>query len=132
MDALGAGSLPIIPIGSRLNKGVPVKDQKRNQMRDIHFPHHRHQDALEDCNVCHDLFPAKAGSIAELKAQGRLKKNRCWKSISSPVTSKEKLPEKKPDRPLCPMPPKNRIALEHDRVWRCKVTSRLSTMFSLS
>jgi hypothetical protein len=61
MDALGAGSLPIIPIG---------------KMRNIHFPHHRHQNALDDCNICHDLFPAKAGSIAELKAQGRLKKNR--------------------------------------------------------
>ena len=71
-------------------------------MRDIHFPHHRHQNALDDCDVCHDLFPAKAGSIAELKAQGWLKKNRCWKSIASPVTSKEKLPGKKPDRPPVP------------------------------
>jgi hypothetical protein len=43
-------------------------------MRDVHFPHHRHQDALGDCNICHDLFPKKLGSIDELKNQGKLKK----------------------------------------------------------
>lgn len=42
--------------------------------RDVHFPHHRHQRALEDCNICHDLFPRKLGSIEELKNQGKLKK----------------------------------------------------------
>ena len=46
------------------------------KMRDIHFPHHRHQNVLGDCNVCHDLFPARSGSITELKEQGKLKKNR--------------------------------------------------------
>ena len=44
------------------------------KMRDVHFPHHRHQDALKDCNICHDLFPKKLGSIDELKNQGKLKK----------------------------------------------------------
>ena len=42
--------------------------------RDVHFPHHRHQDALGDCNICHDLFPQKLGGIEELKNQGKLKK----------------------------------------------------------
>ena len=44
------------------------------KMRDVHFPHHRHQDALGDCNICHDLFPKKIGGIEELKRQGKLKK----------------------------------------------------------
>ena len=42
--------------------------------RDIHFPHHRHQDVLGDCNICHDLFPKKLGSMQEPKNQGKLKK----------------------------------------------------------
>jgi hypothetical protein len=40
----------------------------------VNFPHHRHQDALGDCQICHSLFPQKAGIIKELKAQGKLKK----------------------------------------------------------
>ena len=42
--------------------------------KDVHFPHRRHQDVLGDCNICHDLFPQKLGSIEELKNQGKLKK----------------------------------------------------------
>ena len=44
------------------------------KMRDVHFPHHRHQNALGDCNLCHGLFPPQAGSITKLKAQGILRK----------------------------------------------------------
>ena len=38
----------------------------------VTFPHQRHQTKLADCNICHSLFPQKAGAIAELKAQGKL------------------------------------------------------------
>jgi hypothetical protein len=40
----------------------------------VPFPHHRHQDKLGDCQICHSVFPQKAGIIKELKAQGKLKK----------------------------------------------------------
>ena len=40
----------------------------------VPFPHHRHQDKLGDCEICHSLFPQKAGIIKELKEQGKLKK----------------------------------------------------------
>ena len=56
------------------NNGAEIILINGGKMRDINFPHHRHQNALGDCNVCHDLFPAEAGSIAALKAQGKLKK----------------------------------------------------------
>lgn len=40
----------------------------------ISFPHRRHQTALDQkCEVCHDLFPQKLGSIQELKEEGKLK-----------------------------------------------------------
>jgi hypothetical protein len=41
---------------------------------DVPFPHHRHQAALSDCNLCHSLFPQVSGSIEKLKAEGKLKK----------------------------------------------------------
>lgn len=39
----------------------------------VPFPHRRHQESLkEGCQVCHDLFPQKRGSIEALKAEGKL------------------------------------------------------------
>ena len=38
----------------------------------VPFPHHRHQNALGECNICHDLFPQEQGSIARLKKEGIL------------------------------------------------------------
>ena len=42
--------------------------------RSIPFPHQKHVDILDDCNVCHDLYPTTAGIIATMKKQGKLKK----------------------------------------------------------
>ena len=41
---------------------------------DISFPHHMHQDAIGDCNVCHSIFPKSKGAIKDLIAQKELKK----------------------------------------------------------
>jgi len=38
------------------------------------FPHHRHQNALNDCKICHTLFPQEQGGIARLKQDGKLVK----------------------------------------------------------
>jgi hypothetical protein len=56
------------------NKGSEIILLDGGKMRNVHFPHHRHQNALSDCNICHNLFPQKAGGIKELKDQGKLKK----------------------------------------------------------
>jgi hypothetical protein len=37
---------------------------------DVPFPHHRHQDAIESCEVCHETFPRQAGAIEALKRAG--------------------------------------------------------------
>ncbi|MFH1977495.1 MAG: cytochrome c3 family protein [Pseudomonadota bacterium] len=45
--------------------------------------HHLHQNALNDCNLCHNLFPQTAGIIQKLKDEGTLEKkkvmNQCQK-----------------------------------------------------
>ncbi len=38
----------------------------------VPFPHHRHQNTLQDCDVCHSLFPQEQGGIERLKAEGKL------------------------------------------------------------
>jgi cytochrome c-type protein NrfB len=45
----------------------------------VPFPHHRHQNALRDCNICHSLFPMKQGAIERLKAEGKLVKQQVMK-----------------------------------------------------
>lgn len=40
----------------------------------VAFPHHRHQDTLKDCQVCHTLFPREQGGIERLKKTGELVK----------------------------------------------------------
>ena len=40
----------------------------------VPLPHWAHQNRLTDCKTCHDVFPQKAGAIASLKAEGKLKK----------------------------------------------------------
>ncbi len=40
----------------------------------VPFPHHRHQRILDDCKVCHELFPQERGGIVKLKNEGRLMK----------------------------------------------------------
>jgi hypothetical protein len=38
----------------------------------VQFPHHRHQNKLGDCKICHDLFPREQGGISRLKKEGQL------------------------------------------------------------
>ena len=40
----------------------------------VPFPHHLHQNVMNDCNACHSIFPKTAGIIKDLKQQGKLKK----------------------------------------------------------
>ncbi|MFP4446653.1 MAG: cytochrome c3 family protein [Desulfosudaceae bacterium] len=55
----GAGQNLVIPGGSKA---------------DITLPHARHQEVLDDCDSCHNLFPQQAGSIVQMKEAGELKK----------------------------------------------------------
>ena len=74
---LGAGFIGITAAVE--NKGAKVILINGGKARDVHFPHLRHQTALKDCDICHALFPKKVGSIAALKAQGKLKKKQVMK-----------------------------------------------------
>jgi hypothetical protein len=67
--------------GSVALSGAPVENKGAAEIKlpggnrgPVSFPHHQHQDQLGDCDICHSVFPQKAGIIEALKAEGKLKK----------------------------------------------------------
>ena len=56
------------------DKGAQDIELEGSRTGKVPFPHHRHQAALNDCKVCHDIFPQSAGAVEKLKNQGSLKK----------------------------------------------------------
>jgi len=54
------------------NKGAEQITLDGGERGMVHFPHHRHQNKLGDCNICHTLFPQEKGAIAKLKTEGKL------------------------------------------------------------
>ena len=78
--ALGAGML-FYTAGSIALSGAPVENKGAAEIKllggkrgPVPFPHHQHQDKLGDCDICHSVFPQKAGIIEALKSEGKLKK----------------------------------------------------------
>ena len=55
------------------DKGAQDIELAGGKRGNVPFPHHRHQETSADCNICHGVFEQKAGSIEELKTQGKLK-----------------------------------------------------------
>jgi Cytochrome c7 and related cytochrome c len=56
------------------NKGAKSIEIDGGTRGKVPFPHHRHQENLSDCTICHSIFPQKSGSIEALKTDGKLKK----------------------------------------------------------
>ncbi len=56
------------------NKGAEQIELYGGKSGPVPFPHLVHQDVIEDCKVCHELFPQKIGAIEKLKASGELQK----------------------------------------------------------
>lgn len=40
----------------------------------VQFPHRLHQQKINDCNACHDLFPREKGAIKAQQEAGKLEK----------------------------------------------------------
>lgn len=54
------------------NRGAPEIVLEGGVRGKVPFSHLKHQEALNDCGVCHAVFPQAKGSIETLKAQGKL------------------------------------------------------------
>ncbi len=81
------------------NKGPERLELDGGKKGIVYVPHRSHQERLNDCNVCHDIFPKKAGVIKALKAEGKLKN----KFVMSKLCIKCHKLEKKAGRPYGPV-----------------------------
>ena len=77
---LGAGMLFFAAVSVALS-GTPVENKGAAEIKlpggtrgPVPFPHHKHQNNLVDCKICHSLYPQEPGIIEKLKAEGKLKK----------------------------------------------------------
>ena len=59
--------------GTSAGEGISGGALEGGSGGNVPFPHRRHQESLkEGCQVCHDTFPQKRGSIEAMKAEGKL------------------------------------------------------------
>jgi hypothetical protein len=63
------------------NKGAKELEMPGGVRGNVPFPHHLHQNALGNCDVCHILFPQVRGSIETLKAEGKLKRKQVMNTL---------------------------------------------------
>ncbi len=76
------GMMLIVAVSQAVeNKGAKVIALAGGKAGKVPFPHHRHQEVLVDCKICHSIFPQKAGIVEELKAQGKLTKKQVMKKL---------------------------------------------------
>lgn len=69
------GILMAISIGvAAQNSGAEKIVLEGGKTGNVSFPHKLHQENLNDCDACHSAFPQEEGSIAKLKAEGKLEK----------------------------------------------------------
>lgn len=66
---------------SSQNKGAAEIVLDGKTMGKVAFPHQRHQEKLADCDICHSVFPQKAGAIEELKTQEKLAKKQVMNDL---------------------------------------------------
>lgn len=55
-----------------VDKGAPQMNLEGGSRGIVPFPHNQHQTTLNDCQVCHTLFPQEQGGIQRLIKEGKL------------------------------------------------------------
>jgi hypothetical protein len=85
--------------------GLAAQNMGAKEMRlaggsrgEVPFPHLDHQSRLDDCNVCHSLFPQAKDSVEALKAEGKLK----GKQVMNKLCIKCHKAEKRAGKPAGP------------------------------
>ena len=73
LSALIAGTSIAVSLASE-NPGAENIVLEGGKRGEVPFPHRQHQKNLDDCQICHSVFPQDSGAIVKLKAEGTLKK----------------------------------------------------------
>ncbi|MBW1889545.1 MAG: cytochrome c3 family protein [Deltaproteobacteria bacterium] len=69
--AVSVAAVAVVGAGNQGAENIKIYGGSKGN---ILFPHHAHQDQLQDCNTCHSVFPQEADSIKKLKDSDQLKK----------------------------------------------------------
>ena len=83
------------------NKGAKDIELFGGKRGKVPFPHHRHQDKLGNCDICHTVFEQKSGIIDELKAQGKLKKKYVMNKLCTKCHKEKKKAGEKSGPTIC-------------------------------
>jgi len=76
------GLMVIVAVSQAIeNKGAKDITLVGGKSGNVPFPHHRHQEVIGDCKICHSIFSQEAGVIEELKAEGKLKKKQVMNKL---------------------------------------------------
>jgi hypothetical protein len=79
---------------SEQNQGSENMVIEGGRLGKVPFPHHIHQNTLNNCNYCHNLFPKTLNSIEKLIDEGKLKKkevmNNCRECHKQKAENNEK------------------------------------------
>jgi mono/diheme cytochrome c family protein len=101
-------SVAAIVIGSAVafssneqNKGAESIEIEGGKRGKVLFPHRQHQERIVDCQTCHSVFSQQAGSIEELKAQGKLKKKHVMNKLCTKCHKETKKAGKKTGPTTC-------------------------------
>ena len=98
----------MVAAGSAATSGVTTENKGAAEIKLpggkrglVPFPHRRHQDKLVDCEICHSVFPQKAGIIKKLKAEGKLKKKHVMNTLCTKCHKQKKREGKKGGPTTC-------------------------------
>jgi hypothetical protein len=72
------------------DKGAEYIELAGGKRGRVPFPHHQHQVRLDDCQICHAVFPQKTGSIKKLQAEGKLKKKHVMNKLCTKCHKQKK------------------------------------------
>jgi hypothetical protein len=84
MIVLVTGLALVTPVSdSAENKGTENITLQGGRLGNVTLGHHKHQNALGDCNVCHSQFSQASGSVEKLKGQGYLRNQEVMKNCQA-------------------------------------------------
>lgn len=76
--------------GAEQNKGARDITLNGGSSGNVPFPHHRHQEIMNDCAICHASFPQETGSIERLKGEGKLAKKQVMNKLCTKCHNEKK------------------------------------------
>jgi hypothetical protein len=83
------------------NRGADQIQIHGGSRGEVPFPHHLHQDTLQECNICHATFPQQTGAIDTLKQEGKLARKQVMNKLCTKCHREKKAAGEKTGPTTC-------------------------------